>query len=342
VAIDVDVAAKDVPADRAHRLFEDLARRLHTHPDVVAVAFSNRAPVDSSTPLVDVVAADGATSGDRAPKATMYLASPEYFAATGVPMLGGRAFRLDDDAERPRVAIVNEAMADRLWAGDALGRRFRTTADGQPIEVVGVARNSRYRSPGEERGSHVYLPFAQTDGQSATVIVRTRGDARAALRLLDREIDAMPPLAGFFGRTLREHLAVYLLPSRLAAGLAAALGAVAMLIAAVGLYGLIACMVGQRRSEIAVRMALGATPDRIRAQLLGGSMRLLAPGLIVGVVGSVAVGRVSASLLYGVGAVDAFSLGSAVLLLSAVVIAASYLPARRAMRINPASALRHV
>ena len=343
MAVDVDLSAKNLSALDAHRTYDELARRLRVRADVTHVAFSNRAPVDTSTPVVEIIIGGQVPpTGHRAPEATMYAASPEYFDAVGVPLLRGRVFRSDDDLHAPRVAIVNETMARRFWDGaDAIGRRFRTTPDGAAIEVVGIARDSRYRTLGEAAQPHVYLPFAQSDGQSATVIVRAAADPRPLLPVVQRELERLPtPLEGFFARTLRDHLAIYLLPAELASSLSAALGAVAILIAAVGLYGLIAYMVTQRTAEIAVRIALGASPDRIRALVLGGGLRLLVPGLLLGVIGAIAAGRVASGLLYGVGAVDPLTMVAAALVLAAVVMAASYLPARRAMRVDPATALR--
>lgn len=343
MAIDIDLSAKNLTAMDAHRTYEELARRLRARADVTHVAFSNRAPVDTSTPVVEIIVGDQIPApGQRAPEATMYAASPEYFDAVGVPLLRGRAFREDDDVDAPRVAIVNDTMARRFWQGaDAIGSRFRTAADGPAIEVVGIARDSRYRTLGEAAHPHVYLPFAQTDRQSATVIVRAAADPRPLLPIVQRELERLPtPLEGFFARTLRDHLAIYLLPAELASSLSAALGAVAMLIAAVGLYGLIAYMVTQRTAEIAVRMALGASPDRIRALVLGGGVRLLVPGVVLGVLGAIGAGRLASGLLYGVGAVDPLTMGAAALVLAVVVMTASYLPARKAMRVDPAVALR--
>jgi len=342
VAVDLDITLRDVTPAGAHRIYEELARRLRTRGEVASVAFSNRAPVDFSTPFVDV-RLDGVTlaPGQQTPRATMYRASPGYFEVVSIPILRGRAFRESDRLDTARVAIVNETMARRFWPGDeAIGRRFRTAANEAPVEIVGIARDSRYRTPGEEPQPHVYLPFAQADAQTATLLVRTRGDARALLPIVQREIDAVPSLDGSFPRTLRDHLSVYLLPSELAAALSAALGTVAMLVAAVGLYGLIAYLVTQRTREIAIRMALGASPSHIRTEIVGGGVRLLAPGLVIGVVGTAGVGRLAAAFLYGVGVVDWVSLAGAIVLLAAVVVTASYLPARRAMRIDPAVALR--
>lgn len=343
MAIDVDLSAKNITTPNAHRLFDELTQRLHMRSDVTHVAFSNRAPVDASTPEVEVIIGDRPPAqGQRAPEATMYTASSEYFDAVAVPILHGRGFRESDGVDAPRVAIVNETMSTRFWKGiDALGQRFRTAPDGLPIEVVGIARDSRYSSPGEAAQPHVYLPFAQSDGQFATLIVRAAGDPRPLLPIVQRELERLPtPLEGFFGRTLLDHLSVYLVPSQIAAAMSAVLGAVAMLLAAVGLYGVIAYMVSQRTREIAVRVALGADPHRIRMHVLRGALTLLWPGCALGVLGSIAVGQLASGLLYGIGPVDPLTLSGAALLLAAVVMTASYIPARRAMRVDPATALR--
>jgi predicted permease len=339
-AIDIDLSAKGLTPPQAHQLLDELQRRLRARSDVAHVAFSNRAPVDISTPAVEVVTGKQQLApGQRAPEATMYSASPDYFDAIAIPILHGRGFRDADNVDAPRVAIVNETMARRFWNGDAIGQRFRTGADEPSIEVVGVARDSRYRSPGELPQPHVYLPFAQTDGQSFTLIVQTSGDPRQLLPVLRRELERLPtPVEGFFGRTLRDHLSIYLVPSEVAAAGSAVLGAVAMLLASVGLYGLIAYMVSQRTKEIALRLALGAEPSRIRSEVLRRAIGLLVPGCVLGVLGSIAMGRIASGMLYGIGAVDPPTLTAAIVLLATVAVTASYLPARRAMRVDPARA----
>jgi hypothetical protein len=141
MAIDVDVSAKDLTPASAHRLFDELHRRLRARADVAAVAFSNRAPVDISTPAVDVlIDTVQLAPGGHAPQATMYLASPEYFEVAGIPLLQGRAFRDTDRQDGPRVAVVNEAMARRFWSGqNAIGRQIRIGGDERRIQIVGIA-----------------------------------------------------------------------------------------------------------------------------------------------------------------------------------------------------------
>ena len=343
MAIDIDLGAKNLGAADAHRLYAELHQRLRTRADIAAVAFSNRAPVDLSTPTVGVILGGRPlAANEQAPQATMYLASPEYFDAIGLPMLQGRMFTAADTLGAPAVAVVNRSMAARFWPGtQAIGRTFRTVPDGPDILVVGIARDSRYRSLGEEPGPHVYLPFAQSDGQSATLIVRPLADPRAFLAPVQSELQRLTtPLEGFFGRTLNDHLKVYRLPSQLAATLSGVLSLVAMSIAAVGLYGLIAYMVGQRAPELAIRLALGADPGQIRSLVLASGLRLFVPGLLLGVFGGVMVGVFASSLLYGVGPVEPLSMCAAAALVGVVVLVASYLPARRAMRIDPAGLLR--
>ena len=343
LAIDVDLAAAGVELDESRRLFDELHRRLRSRGDVAAVAFSNRAPVDASTPAVDLLV-DGAAPapGGRAPQATMHWASPEYFEALEIPILSGRAFTAADREGAPRVAIVNDVLARRFWAGgDAIGRTLRPGAGAEPVTIVGVARTARYRTPGEAPQAHLYLPFAQVDGRSAAVIVTAQGDPRPLLPVVQRALEELPtPVQGFFGRTLRDHLSIYLIPSQLAATLAAVLGGLALLVAAIGLYGVIACMVQQQTREIAIRMALGAERARVRSLVMQGGIRVLVPGLLLGGAGALAVARLAGSFLYGVGAADPPTLAASALVLTTVVLAASYLPARRAMRVDPAIVLR--
>jgi predicted permease len=342
VAIDIDVSSKDLTAPDAHRLYEDIYRRLRSQPGIVAVAFSNRAPIDTSTPSVEVFATDASLTSGTAPQATMYNASPEYFEAISMSLVTGRPFSLSDTAMAQPVAIINETMAERFWPGqDAVGMFFRTTRDGPPVRIVGVARNSRYRSPGEQPAPHVYLPFAQSDGQSATLIVKHVLNSGTLLTMIQRELERLPvPVEGFFGRTLVNHLRLYRLPAELAAVMAAALGIVSVLLAAAGLYGLIAYIVSARTTEIGIRMALGASPQQIRTQVLGSGLRMLIPGVMLGVAGAVGIGSLASSIMFGVGAVDPPTMAVAVAVLSAAVLVATYLPARRAMRIDPVEILR--
>ena len=343
LAIDINVKSKNLTPVQALRVFNELAIRLHARADVIAVAYSNRAPVDTSTPNVDVIVGDRVGGvDDPPPQATMYLASPEYFDAVSVPLLQGRAFRASDSTDAARVAIINQTMAERFWPGEsALGRTFRTSATDPAIQIVGVARDSRYKGLNDEPAPHVYLPFAQSDMQGATLIVKVAGDPRPLLTPIQRELDHLStPLEGFFARTLTDHLKIYRLPGELAATMSAVLSGVALLVAAVGLYGLIAYMVGQRRTEIAIRMALGAEPHRVRAMVLGSGLRLLVPGIVLGLLGAVGVGSVASSLLYKVGPADPISMTASSVVIAMVVLAASYLPARFAMRVSPAEVLR--
>jgi ABC-type antimicrobial peptide transport system permease subunit len=198
-----------------------------------------------------------------------------------------------------------------------------------------------YKGLGEDPALHVYLPFAQGDVQGATLIVKVAGDPRPLLAPVQRELEHLStPLEGFFARTLTDHLKIYRLPGELAATMSTALSGVALLIAAVGLYGLIAYMVAQRTTEIAIRMALGAEPDSIRRMVIGSGVRLLVPGLMLGLLGAIGVGVVASSLLYNIGPADPLSMAASAAVIGLVVLAASYLPARQAMRVDPAGVLR--
>jgi ABC-type antimicrobial peptide transport system permease subunit len=236
--------------------------------------------------------------------------------------------------------VVNQTFARRFWPGsDPLGKQVRTA--GRNHEVVGVARDGKYFSLGEEPKAYMYLPLAQNYRGSTVLHVRGRGDAEALLgsvRSAIRSLDPLLPVSDL--KTMHAALGFALLPARMAAGVVSAFAAIALLLAAVGLYGVIAYSVAQGTREIGIRMALGARPADVRRLVLSGGMKLAAVGLAVGLAGGLALGRVMQGILYGVSATDPFSFASAAVVLLGAAILASFLPARRATRVDPMLALR--
>jgi putative ABC transport system permease protein len=348
LALDLDSPDGRAPAASA-AILETVVERLATIPGIEAVSLSTRAPLDSSTPIVRLnarepvpIAADTVSS-----TASFMVVSTQYFDVVKTPLTDGRAFNARDVAGRPLVAVVNETLAARLWPeGGAVGRRLWvepriTTA---PVTVVGVARNSKYLTLGEEGQNHLYLPIGQHPGSSATLLVRSKGTPGGPDRLIDavqqtlQAIDSN--LRGFFPRTLTEHVAISTLPVRLAARLAAAVGGLALCLSIVGVYALVSFLVAERTHEIGLRMALGADARHVLRLVLGYGARLAAIGLGVGVPVALAASRLLGSLLYGVGAADPAVFVVVPIVILAVSVAACYLPARRAMRLDPLAALR--
>jgi predicted permease len=338
VAVDFDVepsgpVAMDLPALAREAL--DRTERLQ---GVVAAAMSNRAPIDSSTPAVEVAAGSG--EARRLADVSFYLATARYFETVGVPIVAGRSFTRGETDSAADVAIVNETLARRLWPdGDALDRAMRLEPEGRSVRIVGIARDSRYRSISESGRPHVYLPTAPSFGR--TLLVRTSGDARQALRDLQEALNEVGPgVVGFFPRTIDDHLAIELLPLRAAAGAASLLGGLALLLSAIGLYGIVSWFVEMRRREIGVRLALGATHGAVRWLVVRQAVRTAAPGMALGLLASAGIALAARSILYGIGPLHPGTYLMATTALAAIVLVASYLPSRRASLVDPVVALR--
>jgi hypothetical protein len=271
---------------------------------------------------------------------TMYLATERYFETVGVPLVAGRSFTTSETAAGADVVIVNQALAARLWPkAAALEQALYLKGEQKPVRVVGVARDSKYRTLTEAARPHIYRPTGPALGLS--LLARTASDPRAALRLIQRELDTIGPgLIGFFPRTLEDHLAVQLLPTRAAAGAATALGTLALILSGAALYGLVSWFVLLRAREISVRMALGASPQQVQGLIVRQALVTAAPGLTVGTLLTIAMGMVARSALFGVSPYDPISLGSGIAMLLTVVVMAGYLTSIRATKMHPAAALR--
>jgi putative ABC transport system permease protein len=315
-------------------------------PGVQSAALATRAPLDSSTPTVRVSAREAVAPAADATAATVsfLVISPSYFDVVRTPIVSGRAFAARDDAGGVAAVIVNETLAARLWPnGDAIGRRLWLDPQvaGTASTVVGIARNSKYLTLGEEGQGHLYLPLAQHPRSGMALLVRSSEPtdrlASAVLNAL-RSID--PNLQGFFTRTLTEHVGVSLLPIRLAAQLATVVAALALALAVVGLYSLVSYLVAERTHEIGVRMALGADASEVMRLVIGQGVKLALAGLALGVPTALVFSRVLGSLLYGVSPTDPVVFAAVSTGILIVAVLACYAPARRATRLDPIAALR--
>ncbi|MGH9175668.1 MAG: ABC transporter permease, partial [Vicinamibacterales bacterium] len=244
VAMDFDLEPAAPSMTELPALAREALARAQATSGVVAAAMSNRAPIDSSTPSIEVRAASHGGLGIA--DVSVYLATARYFETVGIPIVTGRAFTPTEADAASDVVIVNETLASRFWPdGDILNRPLYLVDDAKTVRVVGVARNSKYRSLSEAPAPHVYRPSPPTLGM--TLLARTSADPRETLRALQRTLDGVGPgLVGFFPRTLDDHLAIDLLPTRAAAAAAALLGSLALVLSAVGLYGLVSWFVALR------------------------------------------------------------------------------------------------
>jgi predicted permease len=265
----------------------------------------------------------------------------DYFSVVGVPILEGRAFTEDDLEGARRVVVINETMARRYWPGkSALGEQIYTEGfEAAPHEVVGVARNHKVRSVGEE--PRPYLHFPAPPSRPVTLAVRTTIPAEKALPMLRAAILALEPDIVFTEDVpATAVVATTTAPTRIGAALLGAFGALALLLAAVGLYGVIAYSVTMRTREMGVRMALGARPGDVLRLVLRQGARLAAVGIGAGALLAALVGRILGSLLYGVSALDPLAYAIAATMLLAVAALASFVPALTAARVDPLRALR--
>ncbi len=276
------------------------------------------------------------------PIAFKRAADPGYLAAIGARLLRGRLFDANDPPG-PLVAIVNETMARRCWPGqDAIGKRFGDGMADRWMTVVGVIADMRQTSLADEPDAEVFVPYAQSPSATMALAVRTGGDPlrmapvmRAAVRELDKDL----PVSGI--AALSDNLSKSTRARRFSAALFGCFAALALLLAAVGIYGVVSYSVERRTREIGIRMALGAGRAGIERIVVGRALGLGGAGVLLGVAGGLAVSRLLRSLLFGVSATDPAVFVGASLFLLAVSALAGYVPARRAARVDPCVALRN-
>jgi predicted permease len=269
------------------------------------------------------------------------LVGPGYFRTMGIPLEAGRDFSGADTRDGPRAAIVNQAAAAYYWPGESpVGKRIRFFGDERVAEVVGLSRNANYQSVGERPQALIYLPLAQNYAANAVLYVRARGDAGTTLAAVAREVHRLDPNLTLETATAEETIRQALWAPRLTAWLLGAFGLLAMLLSSLGIYGVISYSVSQRTREIGVRMALGARPSDVQLGVVAEGLRLVAVGVAIGLAIALVATRGVESLLLATSARDAVTFAMAPAFLTLVGLAACWLPAWRATRIDPSKALR--
>jgi predicted permease len=343
VTATLDLESAGYTGERRAAFQETLLGRLDGAPGVETASFTDLLPLMLSRKN-DVFDVEG-HDADRPTPIDLQRITRGYFATLRIPLVAGRDFRSTDDRAATPVAIVNETLAHRFWPGaNPLGRHLRALsapgAGAQPwIEVVGVARDSKYVSVSEEPRPFLYRPVSQQSGRDpVTLIVRTNGDAQAALPAVRAHVRALDPNVPLFGTTsLESATSLSVLVLRVVSGVAVGLGTMALLLVLLGMYGLMSHAVLQRTREIGIRMAIGASPAHLLRALTHQGLRWTAVGLLLGLAAAAAVARV---LPYGVNAGDPVSFAAVALVLGVVGWLACWLPARRAIAANPVGALR--
>ena len=287
-------------------------------------------------------AVDGSEAADGGQRMGYSAIGPGYFDTLRIPLLSGRDFNRSDTASAPLVAIVNGTLARRLWpGGNALGQRLRTH-DGA-LEIVGIAKDAKYLSLAEVAEPWIYRPIAQSpsDNPAVSLAVRTIGDPMQMRAAIEREVKSlMPGWPSFQFRTLDEGLQLQHSLPRVGATLLGVLGAFGALLAAVGIYGVMAYVVQQRAREIGIRLALGAPGFGVVGLMIRQGMAVCAAGGALGLMVALGVTQFLRSVLYGVSAADPVAYATVSSLLLGVAFLACYLPARHAAKVNPVELLR--
>jgi macrolide transport system ATP-binding/permease protein len=313
-------------------------------PGVEAVAFGTRLPLGFGGNNSTGIGVEGYVPRENEEIVITYTTvGPKYFETMGIPVRQGREYNETDTAESPRTLVVNEAMARRYWPqGNALGGRIRL---GQNLaEVVGIVADSKYGSINERPLPQLFFPLSRNDASTLRLFVRAAGDPSpmvAEVRNAIRGID--PALPVYDARTLNEHMQVAVFAQRMAANLLGAMGVLALLLAAIGLYGVMAYAVSQRTQELGIRLALGASPSSLLNMIVGQGMKLTMLGLVIGLALALgAFGSIGAvrTLLPGISPLDPVTFVSVPVVLASIALLASWIPGRRAGRVDPVVALR--
>jgi predicted permease len=327
--------------DRAMAFRSRALESIGALPGVEAASIASRLPLAPDINMEGLKVPGHHSAADDATPIDAVSVGADYFRTVGVPIVAGRAFTADDVAQQRPVAVVNETMARRYWPdGSALGRRIHPGDFDQPaLEIVGIARDHKVRSVGEDPRPYLHTPAGRS--RSVNLLVRTSTDASAALPMLREALWQLEPNIVFTeDQSAADIAALTMAPTRIGALLIGSFAALALVLAAFGLYGVIAYSVSLRTREVGIRMALGAGPAHVLRTVLAQGGRLALVGVALGTLASFGAGQVLASLLYGVSPFDPVAYGVAAGVLLAVAALANLAPAIGAARIDPLRALR--
>jgi predicted permease len=337
VGLDLQLGGYDA---KTGRIFADtLMSRIDSLPGLDAAASARVVPLTGER--------EGGRSwvpeeyGDeRAIDASQNFVTPGYFRTIGVPLLAGRNFEATDRGGAPAVAIVNETLARRAWPGQsAVGKRLVMGLRRRPFEIIGVVRDAKYRTIGERPTPFIYVPAAQRYESKMWIVMRPKGASLVPqVRALIRDLD--PNLPVLQAGALTDMTAFALFPQRLVAWLAAVVGTVGMLLAALGVYGVTAYNVSQRTREIGIRVALGAVRAQVLGLIVGHAMLLAVAGTTLGLMAAALVSRLLEGMLYDIRPLDPVSFAGGAIVFGVLALAASVIPAQRAASVNPVEALR--
>jgi len=343
----LDLNLRNYTPQKGRDFYRQLVERVRSLPGVKNVSLTSNVPLGISfgESSINIEGRQPLPEGTYI-QVGAQIVDANYFQTLGIPLLRGREFTESDDRSK-RIVIINETMARRFWPGeDPIGKRLQLTPRPSPesdyYEIVGVAKDSKYVSFGEDPRPVLYRAFAQIYNAEMNLLAQTSSGPARLLPVLRQEALALDPYAPILAiKTMEENMGTSLLPWKLAASLAGAAGSIVLVLAAIGIYGVVSYSVGQRLKEIGIRQALGAQRRDILKMIIAQGCRYAAIGVLIGVAISLLLARLLSGVLFGVRAVDPVTFITIPALLTFVVLLASYAPARRATKVDPIVVLRN-
>lgn len=332
--------------EKALQFYRNSIERFRSAPGIQSVSFATSLPF-AGDGNADGIIIEGHEPPDggvgETEQALLQSVTPGLFKSLGIPLLEGRDFQDSDTGDTMSVAIIDEPLARRYWpSGDALGKRIETTGDRQWMTIVGIVGGVNHNSLAEPQQPHIYLPMSQWPSPGAFLVIRTDGSPNAAIGTVRAEMNQIEPdLPIYMVRSMTEIVGESLSTQRLTNLLLVAFAILAVLLAAVGIYGTMSVYVGNRTKEFGIRLALGAQPAALLWSVLRQGLLLTVAGVVIGITGALALTQTIKSLLFEVSATDPIIFAGIPLLLVVVALAACYVPARRSMRVDPLVALRY-
>jgi predicted permease len=343
IAISFDVGLQGYEEAKGRAFHHQILERVRAVQGVRAAALTSNLPLSLNYNSSSVyLEGQPAVGSGRLPTCIPMSVSPGFFDTMGI-LLRGRDFAENEDKKEARVAVVNETFAKKFFPGiDPIGKRFNFNGPKDPLwQIIGVCSEGKYNTLAETPQPAVFRPQFRDYDTVVTLVARTEGDPRSMIAPLRKEFQEMDPTLPLYDiKTLTEHMKIPLFPARMAANVLGSFGVLALVLAAIGIYGVMSYVVAGRTREIGLRMALGAQLRHVRQLILGQGMILASIGLAIGLATVFILARFLTSMLYGVSPTDPITFITITFLLAAVALVACYIPARRATRVDPMVALR--
>jgi putative ABC transport system permease protein len=348
LTLEVGIPEVKYPTNKQARFYQELVARVESLPGVRSASAVIPLPLSGNMFRISFETEGRPVAKGDQPSADFFAIEAGYFKTLGVPILKGREFNERDNDKAPGVVIVNQAFARKFFPNeDPIGKRIKpgiSTLETDPVmrEIVGVVSDVRNRNLSSELRPGYFLPVEQIPFNQMTMVVRTTSDPHSLITAIQNEVHSMDPeLPVFNVKTMEEYISATVAAPRFNATLLVLFAAVALVLTIVGLYGVMSYSVAQRTNEIGIRMALGAQTRDVLRLIVSQGLKLVLLGLVVGLIGAFALMRVIASLLFGVTTKDPLTFAAVAVLLGFVALLACYIPARRATRLDPLSALRY-